>query len=394
MSGHKITCGTSNLRRVIASASAFRSIWTAQRASLGLFGREAVDYQGIGGWYPAISHARGFDMPPEDDHVRHVPVLGKEAVDHLAPHDGGVYVDATFGAGGYSRGILKIPGTRVIGIDRDRSAITGGFDLVDSSNGRLTLVEDRFSNLADVCKAQGVSGVDGVVMDVGVSSMQLDQAERGFSFRLNGPLDMRMSSSGPSAAEVIARASETDLANIIYIFGEERHSRGVARAIVAARKEAPITTTRALADIVSRVVRAKPNEIHPATRTFQALRIFVNEELDELHAALVAAEHVLKPGGRLVVVSFHSLEDRIVKNFMNERGKRGGGSRHLPETEQSAPSFEILTKRPVVADDSEIASNPRARSAKLRAAQRTDAPALSETASFDWPQLADVMRGS
>jgi 16S rRNA (cytosine1402-N4)-methyltransferase len=394
MAGHKITCGTSNLRRVIASASAFRSIWTAQRASLGLLSREAVDHHGIAGWYPAISHARGFDMPPDDDHVRHVPVLGVEAVEHLAPRDGGVYVDATFGAGGYSRGILKIPGTRVIGIDRDRSAIAGGFELVDASNGRLTLVEDRFSNLEDVCKKQGVSHVDGVVMDVGVSSMQLDQAERGFSFRLNGPLDMRMAGDGPTAADVIARASETDLANIIYIFGEERHSRGVARAIVAARKEAPITTTRALADIVSRVVRAKPNEIHPATRTFQALRIFVNEELDELHAALVAAEHVLKPDGRLVVVSFHSLEDRIVKNFLNERGKRGGGSRHLPETEQSEPSFEILTKRPVVAGDNEVASNPRARSAKLRAAQRTDAPSLSETASFDWPQLADVMRGA
>lgn len=332
-------------------------------------------------------------MPPEDAPVRHVPVLGVEAVEHLAPRDGGVYVDATFGAGGYSRAILKISGTRVIGIDRDRSAIAGGFDLVDGSDGRLTLVEDRFSNLQGVCKAQGVDRVDGIVMDVGVSSMQLDQAARGFSFRLNGLLDMRMGGDGPTAADVIARASETDLANIIYIFGEERHSRGVARAIAAARKEAPITTTRALADIVSRVVRAKPNEIHPATRTFQALRIFVNEELDELHAALVAAEHMLKPGGRLVVVSFHSLEDRIVKNFLNERGKRGGGSRHLPEIDQTEPSFDILTKRPVVAGDSEIASNPRARSAKLRAAQRTDAPPLSETASFDWPQLADVMRG-
>ena len=157
MAGHKITCGTSNLRRVIASASAFRSIWSAQRASLGLFGREAVDHHGIAGWYPAISHARGFDMPPDDDHVRHVPVLGNEAVEHLAPRDGGVYVDATFGAGGYSRAILKIPGTRVIGIDRDRSAIAGGFDLVDASNGRLVLVEDRSSDLEDVCKKQGVS---------------------------------------------------------------------------------------------------------------------------------------------------------------------------------------------------------------------------------------------
>ena len=176
-------------------------------------------------------------------------------------------------------------------------------------------------------------------MDVGVSSMQLDQAERGFSFRLGGPLDMRMGHDGPTAADVVAKASEADLANIIYIFGEERHSRGVARAIVAARKEAPITTTKALADIVGKVVRSKPNEIHPATRTFQGLRIFVNAELDELHLALSAAERVLKPGGRLVVVSFHSLEDRIVKDFLNQRGKSGGGSRHLPEIAQAAPSF-------------------------------------------------------
>jgi 16S rRNA (cytosine1402-N4)-methyltransferase len=393
MAGQKIPCGTSNLRRVIASASVFRTIWASERASLGLFGRDLADRPGYSGRHAAVFNRQAFEMSPDDAPVRHVPVLGREAVEALAPHDGGVYVDATFGAGGYSRAILKTPGTRVIGIDRDRTAIAGGFDLVESSGGRLTLVEDRFSNLADVCAAQGVTAVDGVVMDVGVSSMQLDQSERGFSFRLNGPLDMRMGHDGPTAADVIARASETDLASIIYIFGEERHSRAVARAIAAARKESPITTTRALADIVSRVVRSKPNEIHPATRTFQALRIFVNEELDELHAALVAAEQILKPGGRLAVVSFHSLEDRIVKNFLNERGKRGGGSRHLPEVDQADPSFDILTKRPVVADDDEVAANPRARSAKLRAAARTDAPAQSETASFDWPQLADVMRG-
>src|SRR5450759_4458892 len=201
----------------------------------------------------------------------------------LTPRDGGIYVDATFGAGGYSRAILDTPGTRVIGIDRDRSAIAGGFDLVNRSGSRLTLVEDRFSALAGICAAQGVQRIDGVVMDVGVSSMQLDEADRGFSFRLGGPLDMRMGRNGPTAADVVAKASEADLANIIYIFGEERRSRGVARAIVAARKETPIATTRALADIVSRVVRSKPGEIHPATRTFQALRIFVNEELDELH---------------------------------------------------------------------------------------------------------------
>jgi 16S rRNA (cytosine1402-N4)-methyltransferase len=325
----------------------------------------------------------------------HVPVLGTQAVAALAPRDGGIYVDATFGAGGYSRMILDVAGTRVIGIDRDRTAIAGGFALVEAAAGRLTLVEDRFSNLAEVCAAQGHSDgtVDGVVMDVGVSSMQLDQAARGFSFRLDGPLDMRMGHDGPSAADVIAAASETDLANIIYIFGEERHSRGIARAIVAARRETPIATTRALADIVSRIVRAKPNEIHPATRTFQALRIFVNEELDELQSALSAAEQMLKPGGRLAVVSFHSLEDRIVKNFLNARGKAAGGSRHLPEIEKMAPSFEILTKRPVTAGDSEVAANPRARSAKLRAAARTAAPAHPADALPDWPSLHSVMRG-
>jgi 16S rRNA (cytosine1402-N4)-methyltransferase len=324
---------------------------------------------------------------------RHVPVLGRQAIEMLKPRDGGSYIDATFGGGGYSRAILETAGTRVVGIDRDRSAIMAGFDLVDRSGGRLILVEDRFSNLAEICAAQGISAADGVVMDVGVSSMQLDQADRGFSFRLGGPLDMRMGHDGPTAADVIAKASEADLANIIYIFGEERHSRAVARAIVAARKEAPIATTRALADIVAKVVRSKPGEIHPATRTFQALRIFVNEELDELHLALSAAERVLKPGGRLVVVSFHSLEDRIVKNFLVERSKAGGGSRHLPEVAQAAPSFHILTKRPVTPDDAETTANPRARSAKLRAAERTEAPAHRAAALPAWPTLADVMRG-
>jgi 16S rRNA (cytosine1402-N4)-methyltransferase len=330
-------------------------------------------------------------MIPAD--LRHIPVLGRQAIELLNPREGGIYVDATFGAGGYSRAILETAGTRVIGIDRDRTAIAGGFDLVDRSGGRLTLVEDRFSNLAEVCAAQGIVSVDGVVMDVGVSSMQLDQADRGFSFRLGGPLDMRMGHDGPTAADVIAAASEADLANIIYIFGEERHSRAVARAIVAARKEAPITTTRALADIVAKVVRSKPGEIHPATRTFQGLRIFVNEELDELHLTLSAAERVLKPGGRLVVVSFHSLEDRIVKNFLGERGKAGGGSRHLPEIAQAAPSFVILTKRPVAPDQDELAANPRARSAKLRAAERTHAPAHAAAALPAWPTLDDLMRG-
>jgi 16S rRNA (cytosine1402-N4)-methyltransferase len=325
--------------------------------------------------------------------VPHIPVLGREAIDHLAPREGGVYVDATFGAGGYSRAILDVPGTRVIAIDRDRTAIAGGAELVGRAAGRLRLVEDRFSNLAEVCTAQGVDAVDGVVMDVGVSSMQLDQAERGFSFRLGGPLDMRMGQGGPTAADVVARASEADLANIIYIFGEERHSRAVARAIVAARKEAPIATTKALADIVSKVVRSKPGEIHPATRTFQGLRIFVNEELDELHLALAAAERVLKPGGRLAVVAFHSLEDRIVKNFLVDRSKAGGGSRHLPEVALEPPSFQLLTKRPITPGDAEVSANPRARSAKLRAAERAAAPAHAAADLPAWPQLADVLRG-
>ena len=323
----------------------------------------------------------------------HIPVLGHEAIAHLAPRQGGTYVDATFGGGGYSRAILDVPGTRVIGIDRDRTAIAGGFTLVDRSEGRLTLVEDRFSNLAEICAAQGVDAVDGVVMDVGVSSMQLDQAGRGFSFRLDGPLDMRMGQAGPTAADVVAKASESDLADIIYLFGEERHSRKVARAIVAAREVAPIATTRALADLVAKVVRSKPGDIHPATRTFQGLRVFVNDELGELETALAAAERVLKPGGRLVVVSFHSLEDRIVKNFLTQRAKTGGGSRHLPEVAQAAPSFLLLTRRPVVAGEQEVAQNPRARSARLRAAERTEAAAHAEGERSSWPSLSDVMRG-
>ena len=324
---------------------------------------------------------------------RHVSVLGPEAVAALAPRADGIYVDATFGAGGYSRLILAIPGTRVIGIDRDPTAIAGGRDLVAQADGRLTLVEDRFSHLAEICAAQGIDAVDGIVMDVGVSSMQLDEAGRGFSFRLDGPLDMRMGGDGPTAADVVARAAERELADLIYIFGEERHSRGVARAIVAARKEQPITTTRALADIVGRVVRSKPGDIHPATRTFQALRILVNEELDELERALSAAERMLKPGGRLAVVSFHSLEDRIVKTFLTERSKSSGGSRHLPQVAQQAPSFTLLTRRPLIARDEEIAANPRARSAKLRGAERTTAPAHAADAASSWPQLDDVMRG-
>jgi 16S rRNA (cytosine1402-N4)-methyltransferase len=328
--------------------------------------------------------------------ARHIPVLGRPAVEFLAVRDGGVYIDATFGAGGYTREILAAARCNVIGIDRDQSAIARGMDLVETAQGRLVLVEDRFSNLAAVARSCGHDAVDGVVCDIGVSSMQLDEGERGFSFRLDGPLDMRMGGDGPSAADVVAHASERDLASVIAILGEERQARAVARAIVRARAEAPIVTTRALATLAERVVHVKPGTIHPATRTFQALRIFVNEELQELAEALSAAETVLRPGGRLVVVSFHSLEDRIVKTFLTERGRRSAGSRHLPEVEAPPPSFRILTGRPLTADEAEIAANPRARSAKLRAAERTEAPASG--ASTDdllprLPALVDAVSG-
>jgi len=325
----------------------------------------------------------------------HIPVLGRPALDFLNVKDGGVYIDATFGAGGYTRALLAAANCKVIAIDRDPQAIALGRELA-AANQRLTLVEDRFSNLAQIARAAGHATVDGVVLDLGVSSMQLDTAQRGFSFRLEGPLDMRMGATGASAADVIAAASERDLADIIFQLGEERHSRSVARAIVKARAASPIATTAALADIVASVVRARPSDIHPATRTFQALRIFVNDELGELARALAGSERILKGGGRLVVVSFHSLEDRIVKTFLAARAAGRGGSRHAPEVRHAAPSFRILTKRPVTADEEEVAQNPRARSAKLRAAERTEAPAHAGNPSDLLPRLpalADVLRG-
>jgi len=326
----------------------------------------------------------------------HVPVLGRPALDFLNVQDGGIYVDGTFGAGGYTRAILAAGHCEVIGIDRDQTALALGAGLVEGAKGRLVLVEDRFSRLDIVARDCGYEQVDGVVLDVGVSSMQLDRAERGFSFRLDGPLDMRMSGEGATAADVVNAAGERDLASIIYVLGEERFSRGIARAILRARSEAPIATTGRLAEIVARAVRTKPGDIHPATRTFQALRIYVNDELGELAQALIAAERILRPGGRLVVVSFHSLEDRIVKSFLAERSETRGGSRHAPEVKRSAPSFAVLTKRPVIADEEEVARNPRARSAKLRAGERTDAaPHAGEASEFLplLPLLADVLRG-
>jgi 16S rRNA (cytosine1402-N4)-methyltransferase len=307
--------------------------------------------------------------------ARHVPVLLRQAVDSLAPCDGGVYIDGTFGAGGYAAAILDAADARVIGVDRDANAIAEGQAQAEASGGRLTLVEGRFAALDAIASDFAIAAADGVVLDLGVSSMQLDTPERGFSFRHDGPLDMRMSRDGPSAADILATASERDLADIIYTLGEERHSRAVARALVDARRQRPIVTTGALADIVGRVVHGRPGDIHPATRTFQALRLFVNDELHELEGGLAAAERILKPGGRLVVVSFHSLEDRIVKTFLATPSGSGGGSRHLPEKTPQAATFRVLTRRPVTPDAVEIHENPRARSAKLRAAERTDAPA-------------------
>jgi 16S rRNA (cytosine1402-N4)-methyltransferase len=326
---------------------------------------------------------------PASGSPRHIPVLLREVIANLAPHDGGVYIDGTYGAGGYAAAILAAGDTRVIAIDRDPAAVAAGAPQVEQAAGRLTLVRGEFAALDRIAGDLGVAAVDGVVLDLGVSSMQLDTAERGFSFRLDGPLDMRMGAAGPSAADVIAQSSERDLADIIFFLGEERRARAVARAIVAARDDRPITTTRALADIVARVVHGRPGDIHPATRTFQALRLYVNDELGQLVQGLAAAERILTPGGRLAVVSFHSLEDRIVKNFLSARSGAEHGSRHLPETTAAPATFERLTRRPLEAGDAEVAANPRARSAKLRAAVRTATPARQMSAH----QAADALAG-
>lgn len=306
----------------------------------------------------------------------HVPVLLSEALAALDVQPGGVYIDGTFGAGGYSRAILAAaPDTRVIAIDRDPDAIGNGQAIVEEFNGRLMLMPGRFGDLADIASEAGFVQVDGVVLDIGVSSMQLDQAIRGFSFRADGPLDMRMEQDGDSAADIVNRGDEEEIADILYHFGEERLSRLIARAIVTDRKATPFATTKQLSDLIGRIVRTKPGDIHPATRTFQALRIAVNDELGELVRALHGAERVLKPGGRLAVVSFHSLEDRIAKVFFAARSGRGGGSRHAPVAVTGAATFSVAGKWPVVAGEEETLRNPRARSAKLRAATRTDAPA-------------------
>lgn len=308
----------------------------------------------------------------------HTPVLLDRVIEALAPRDGGIYVDGTFGAGGYARAVLAAARCTVLGIDRDPDAVALAAGVADDFPGRLTVVGGRYGDMQRIVTEAGLDGVDGVALDLGVSSMQLDDAHRGFSFRGDGPLDMRMEQDGPSAADAVNTLAEEDLADIIYEYGEERASRRIARAIVEARAREPITRTAQLADIVRRVMPKSRDGIDPATRTFQALRIYVNQELAELDRGLSAAEAVLKAGGRLAVVAFHSLEDRRVKTFLRDRsGETPRGSRHLPDTSAAgpAPTFRLLARRAVKPDADEIAANPRARSARLRAAERTAAPA-------------------
>ena len=325
--------------------------------------------------------------------ARHVPVLLPQMLQALAPNDGCSYIDGTFGAGGYSEAILAAaPGARVLGIDRDPAALAAGRAIVDRSQGRLHLIEGRFGDLDRLAAAAGFAPADGVVLDIGVSSLQLDDPARGFSFQGDGPLDMRMAANGPTAADVINTAEEAQLADILFHLGEERSARGIARAILARRQQQPFTRTSELAQLAARVLgREKIAGRHAATRTFQALRIYVNDELSELARGLSAAERVLAPGGRLLVVTFHSLEDRLVKRFLKDRATpEERGSRHLPPQTgaRPAPSFRFLNHRPVSPTDKEVAANPRSRSAKLRAAVRTDAPAWDQdSGDLNFPRL-------
>jgi 16S rRNA (cytosine1402-N4)-methyltransferase len=302
-----------------------------------------------------------------------------EVLAGLAPRDGGIYVDATFGAGGYAEGFLAAAGCTVVGIDRDPEACRRASALVDRYGGRLRIVRGPFGAMVELLAEIEISAVDGVAFDLGVSSPQLDTAGRGFSFRLNGPLDMRMDpETGPTAADAVNSLAEAELAHVLATYGEERAARRIARAIARARASDRIETTMRLAEIVRAVLPPGRERIDPATRTFQALRIYVNDELGELDRGLAAAEAVLRPGGRLCVVAFHSLEDRRVKAFLRARtGLRPAPSRHLPEPAAAAPAptFRLIgtgTRKP---GHAEIAANPRARSARLRIAERTAAPA-------------------
>jgi 16S rRNA (cytosine1402-N4)-methyltransferase len=303
----------------------------------------------------------------------HIPVLLRPLLEVCAPVRG-TWVDGTFGAGGYARGLIEAGAGKVIGIDRDPEAQRLAQGWLPGFHGTIVLREGTFSELDRIAAEEGAPALEGVVLDLGVSSMQIDVAERGFSFQKDAALDMRMSQAGESAADLVNSLDEGTLADILYLYGEEKASRRIARAIVAAR---PVDTTLALAEVVARCLpRQKPGEKHPATRTFQALRIAVNDEYGELARGLEAAERALAPGGLLAVVSFHSVEDRMVKRFLQLRsGRMGQGSRYAPEAEPEAPTFEAVTKKAVEPDDSELALNPRARSARLRVARRTTAPA-------------------
>lgn len=303
--------------------------------------------------------------------VPHIPVLLNEVLEQISPEDGGIYVDATFGAGGYSRAVLDAADCTVYAIDRDPDAIAAGQILATQYAGRLKLLHGTFGHMREILNNEGIKSVNGIMMDIGVSSMQIDQPERGFSFQKDGALDMRMSRDGLSAADIVNKYGEKEIADIIYQYGEERFSRRIAAAIVSRRREQPFSTTLDLANVIRSVVPHKKDDIDPATRTFQALRIHVNDELGQLRSGLSGAEALLKKGGRMAVVSFHSLEDRIVKNFIQEKsGKNANPSRHLPERRDNPTTLIPLTKKPIFPSAEECQRNPRSRSARLRSAER------------------------
>ena len=306
----------------------------------------------------------------------HISVLLQEAVEGLKPKDGGVYVDGTFGAGGHTKALLEAANCNIVAIDRDPHVARFVKELEGKYGSRITFIAGQFGDMVSLLRGEGIEQVDGILLDIGVSSLQIDSAERGFSFQQDGPLDMRMGNQGETAADIINRAEEEELAGIIFKYGDERKSRKIARAIVAARVQQPITTTLQLADIVRQAVRSYNDTIHPATRTFQALRIWVNDELGELERALEGAEELLVPEGRLAVITFHSGEDSIVKRFMQERsGKTEGISRYqpMPANDGKQPTFELVGKKVIKPQPSELKDNIRARSAKLRIAARTHA---------------------